>query len=278
MNRTIGFTLLFSLLLHLALFWEVIVRALFSPTIDKPEQRVQEQTIEIQLQQTPQKPIPQPKPEPQKEADKPPPPKHLEDDITKANTSDGEADTDGGQKHKQKAHRQGQENNDDTNGQHALSPQSMQQNKLKALQKIFGKEIKDMATQDNKATHLAELNEEALDDDSLDDSNIEDPRDKQQEAKARWYNDVLKRISEQVHYVWVKPDGVSRNTWGIIKLDIDPQGYLLSAWVHLPSGNQALDHSALNAIRSVIRYQIPNSPKLSRYYRHLSFNFHGGEG
>ncbi len=276
MNRTIRFTLFFSLLLHLAFFWETLLHAFF-PATPKPEQLATQQTIELQLEQAPPKLAPKPKanPETQKASNKPPPSKHMEDDINKANTSDGEAEADSGQKHKQKAHQQGQQNNQEINEQSALSPQSMQQKKLKALQKIFGKKLQNTTLQDSKATHLAK--EDALDDDSLADSNIEDSRSKQQEAKARWYNQVLKRISEQVNYVWVKPDGVDQSTWGTIKLDIDAQGYLLSAWVHLPSGNQALDRSALNAIRSVIRYQIPESANLSRYYRHLTFNYHGGD-
>ncbi len=267
MNRSFYLTILISALIHLAIFqpwgeFKVLV------VQDTPQA---DQKIEISLQQpAPAKP---PMPEPTAESppeEKPPASRHLEDDITKANTSDGTSDTPGGKR--SRASKQGQaEQQDNQQANTAPLPAAKTPDKrLKALQDIFGPEVKVSSNVDeHNKNQLSEVEE-----DVLDDSNVENPLSQAEEEKARWFNEVLKRISEQVNYIWVKPPGVDKNTWGVIAMDLDQQGYLLRAWVHLPSGNRALDNSALLAIRGVIRYQVPES---SRYYRHLKFNY-GGDG
>ncbi len=62
---------------------------------------------------------------------------------------------------------------------------------------------------------------------------VESPLDKIEEEKARWRNMVLKRISEQIQFVWVKPDGTLPSQSGVIRMDIDAEGYLKGAWVRL---------------------------------------------
>ncbi len=228
-----------------------------------------DQKIEISLQQPapPKPPMPEPAAEPPPE-DKPPPNKHLEDDITKANTSDGSSDTAGGKR--SRASKQGQAEQQDSQQANTAPPSAAKtaDKSLKALQNISAQEVEVMNNQDEHTKNL--LSE--VDEDILDENNVEKPLTKIEEERARWYNEVLKRVTEQVNYILVKPEGVSKNTWGMIDIELDRQGYLLRAWVHLPSGNRALDDSVLSAIRGVIRYQTSNS---NRYYRHLRYPFRG---
>jgi outer membrane biosynthesis protein TonB len=270
MNRSFYLTILISVLIHLAIFkpWGEFEIPVVQDT-PQPDQK-----IEISLQQPepvkPPAPEPTAKPTPKPPEDKPPASKHLEDDIAKANTSDGSSDTPGGKK--SRASKQGQAEQQDSQQANIAPPSDAKtpDKDLEALQDIFGQEVEVTNSQDDHSKNqLSEVEE-----DVLDESNVENPLSKAEEEKARWYNEVLKRVTEQVNYIWVKPEGVDKNTWGVIAMDLDQQGYLLRAWVHLPSGNRALDNSALLAIRGVIRYQVPES---SRYYRHLRFNY-GGDG
>ena len=232
--------------------------------IEQPPQKI-EITLQPPAPEIAQAPEPEAKPEPE---EKPPASKHLEDDITKANTSDGTGDTPGGKR--SRASKQGQSQPQDSQPANVAKPSSQPpvDKKLAALQEIFGEEVEVSDGSDRQTNNpLSEVEE-----DVLDDSNVENPLSEFEEERARWYNEVLKRITEQVNYIWVKPEGVHRSTWGVISMQLDQQGYLLRAWVHLPSGSRALDDSALSAIRGVIRYQVPSS---SRYYRHLTFEYHG---
>lgn len=118
------------------------------------------------------------------------------------------------------------------------------------------------------------LNE--LDDSALDDTLVESPLNEDEEALRRWYNEVYKRLSAQVTQVWVKPEDSSSLFQGVIPLNVDLQGYLNRAWIHLPSGDPALDQSALLAVKSIIRYQLPESSDMARYYQNLEFRYSGG--
>ncbi len=280
MNRTFKITILLSLLVHLALFGPALFYAPPEKPIPEKDQNIEISLVQPQPEQPPepkQEP-PKPKEQPKKEEvaqqeDKPPPSKHLEDDINKANNSDGTSETAGGKPSKARQKSQAKQEAGHIAEQKRPTSNQVDPKQLKALQDIFGKELEVQESQEQSEQTLLG----ALDEGALDDSVVENPLNEQEEEKARWFNEVLKRISEQVEYIWIKPEGVSKHHWGKIKMDIDPQGYLLSAWVHLPSGSQELDNSALLAIRGVIRYKIPQSPKLSRYYRHLIFEY-SGEG
>jgi len=272
MNRSFYLTILVSVLIHLAIFQPWGGFELPVPIeVEEPPKK-----IEISLQPpAPPKiveaPKPPPPPEPElKSEDKPPASKHLEDDISKANSSNGSSDTPGGKR--SRASKQGQAKQPDNQQANAAKPsqQESTDKNLAALQEIFGQEVEVNGGSDQETKN--ELSE--VEEDILDDSNVENPLNEFEEERARWYNEVLKRITEQVNYIWVKPEGIDKRTWGVISMELDQQGYLLRAWVHLPSGNRALDESALLAIRGVIRYQVPSG---SRYYRHLKFQY-GGDG
>lgn len=181
---------------------------------------------------------------PDQKEDKPPPPEHNEDDPTKANNQNGLAEQ-----------------------TRSKQPKAKQGIKQETIQK------EDLNIQRKQQANKTNLNE--LDDSALEDVLVESPLDKNEEALRRWHNEVYKRLSAQVMEVWVKPDGTSDIYRGVIRLNIDLQGYLNRAWIHLPSGDRALDQSALMAVKSIIRYRLPASPSQARYYKNLEFRYSG---
>jgi TonB family protein len=192
----------------------------------------------------------------------PPTPTHMQDDPLKANASDGQADS--GSKTKTKKS-QRQDGNAD---------QSATLKNLLTAKESTSHAIKDSQSPAEKFALDQKM--EALDDSALDNSLVESPLSTQEEEKARWKNDVLKRISEQINEAWSKPINSSRKHTGRLRLEIDADGYLKNAWVQLPSGDPNLDASAMQAVKSIWRFRIPNSKLLNRYYRNLSFNYRGG--
>lgn len=261
MNRALITTIAVSFAIHVLLYW--LFMADLSAFFNTSAQTKQDRQIEIALH-----------PRMVQERDQPPPPRHLEDDISKANNQDGTL------KKAQKA---------------ASSPASPTIVQKEQTTKSTTRTIEDVIAAAKRGQKIESLNSspeksiseqmdlqsqglESLSDQDLAENRVDSPLSSNEEEKARWYNAVLKRVTEQVNYVWVKPDNIDPSAWGIIRLDIDAQGYLRSAWVHLPSGDPHLDQSALRAIRSVLRYQIPQNPSLSRYYRHLEFRYSGDNG
>jgi outer membrane biosynthesis protein TonB len=271
MKSALRFTILLSLLLHLLVFTPWFLK----DTIPLPQEKP-ETTVEFTLQPQATPPEPKAQPKPQIKTHTPPPPRHLEDDITKSNTSNGLAETPRGQPlPPTEGERSAQDNlqAQDTPAETSPSPKSTRVNPNSPLLSDFLK-AQEIAKQNKqkKGLNLQELTE-----DDLASNAVESSQSKDEEEKARWYNEVLKRIEEQVNFVWVKPKGLTSNTWGIIRLDIDEYGYLIEARVHLPSGNPQLDRSAIRAVNQVYRYDIPQSQTLSRFYRHLEFRYRGGE-
>jgi hypothetical protein len=265
MKSVLRFTILLSLLLHLLVFTPWFLNG----STLAPEVKPKNQTVEFTLQPTVTPPKPGPKPEP----DIPPPPRHLEDDITKSNTSNGLAESPNGQPMPPSEGILDSQDNIQIQEQvteTSPSPTSSRINPNSPLLSDYLK-AKEIAKQ-NKQKKGVQLHKQQ------EHSNVaESAGNSDEEEKARWYNEVLKRIGEQVDHVWVKPKGLTNNTWGVIRLDIDEYGYLIDAWVHLPSGNALLDRSAMRAVRQVYRYDIPQAQKLSRYYRHLEFRYKGGD-
>ena len=268
MNPVFRFTILFSLLIHLTVYVALMVN--FEEALQQPASLPAEKTMEFVLD-----PQTAPIVEPTPEQDEPPPPKHMEDDINKANTSDGLAESGGKQTPKPKGQETEVLNETDATAL-SESPELLSSSLSELLQQAIKNVEVENANDNEQKEQMGEQLEE-LDDSALDDNVVESPLDKLEEEKARWRNMVLKRISEQIKFVWVKPDGTSRSDSGVIRLDFDAEGYLKGAWVHLPSGDSLLDASVLRAIRSVWHFQIPKSDKLNRYYRHLGFHYRGGQ-
>lgn len=261
MSTVLRTTLLSSLLLHALLYW--LFMADFAALFNHPTEP-DEYTLEFQLSPTLQKPIE--KKEVLKQDDLPPPPKHLENDINKANLSDGIAETGTKQKQAKQPKAQASSPEDIPKPDQPFNPNLL--SSFLAQQKIAKQQSAQAKAMETKTMS-------SLDDSALDDSLVESPKSEAEEEKARWFNEVLKRISEQVNYVWVKPQGIGKHVWGEITMELDRNGYLVKAWVRLPSGNVQLDRSALRAIQSVGRFEIPHSDKLNRYYRNLKFRYTG---
>jgi outer membrane biosynthesis protein TonB len=247
MNRTIKFTVVFSLFIHLAFLWPLLSSAPNKLPTANPAKK--DQTVEITLTQAKPKVVPPPV-EPQAE-DKPPPPKHMEDDIEKANNSDGLAETKGGKPSKAKQ-----------KGDNEPKPNPNKNKPLIADNQIEGK-AKESGSED--LDNLSNLDED------LDGNNANQVINDEKEEKPRWYNETLLRIREQIDYAWIRPEHTSRITKGTMQFKLDRQGYLLSAWIQTPSGDWALDASLLRAVKGVMRYQIP--PNLPPHRRHILFTY-----
>jgi TonB family protein len=254
MNPALRFTIITSLLLHALLYWgfNADLSALFQP----PEPQ-EEYSLEFEL--TPQ---PQPKVEAPK-ADLPPPPKHLQDDINKANTSDGLAESGSKQAIKKSPKKVAQQPKKLVESQ-SYNPDLLS-NYLKQK-----KQIEEAKSQDDGLANMQEM-----DDSALDDSLIKSPKEQLEEEKARWFNDVFRRMQEQLKHVWVKPKGVEKGTWGELRIELSSEGYLMDVSINLPSGNYQLDQSALRAVRSIRRFELPRSPRLNQYYRDIKLRYSG---
>jgi hypothetical protein len=277
MNSVFRLTILTSLLIHLTVYVALMVN--FEDVIT-PELEV-DKTMEFVLepsapvpQPTVQQPVKKPSQPLEEQKDIPPQSRHMEDDINKANRSDGLSETGG----KQTPESTGQENQEITDNEimsQVNTPEFITSNLSTLLQQAIDNVKLDTTDHNENQKKLGQQPDE-LDDEALDDNAVESPLDKREEEKARWRNLVLKRISEQISFVWVKPDDSSESNTGVIRLNIDSEGYLNSAWVHLSSGDRSLDASILGAIRSVWRFQIPESDRLNRHYRQLEFHYRGG--
>lgn len=249
MNRVILVTILLSLLIHLLVYIGLYLKWPTAPLVTKPPKPVAVREYELVQHQ-------------------PPAPRHMEDDPTKANSSDGQAE--------QKAKRSPSK---PTKGKQDGDSEGSELKKMAdradtpSLEAATGERAK--GTETEQVSQPSASNMEPLDDDALDEALVESPLDSLEEQKARWHNEVLKRITEQVNKVWVRPDSAPHFS-GVARIELDAQGYLTNVYIHLPSGDDALDRSVLSAVRSIWRFDIPQSPLLSRYYRHLTFHY-GGE-
>ncbi|MFT7108855.1 MAG: hypothetical protein ACI843_000508 [Psychrobacter glaciei] len=274
MNSVFRLTILTSLLLHLTVYVAVMVNfediLVTEPEVDK--------TMEFVLEPPAPAPAPEPiamQPNEEQQADTPPPSRHMEDDINKANLSDGLAELGGKQTPKPK----GQENteiNDSQPMSKANRPELISNTLSSLLQQAVDNVKLETADNSEDNDTLGQQLDQP-DDEAQDNNLVESPLDKLEEEKARWRNMVLKTISEQINFVWVKPENSSELSSGVIRLDLDAEGYLKAAWVDISSGDRALDASILRAIRSIWRFQIPESDRLNRHYGQLGFNFRGGK-
>jgi outer membrane biosynthesis protein TonB len=275
MNSVFRLTILASLLIHLTVYLGLMVDFEDVITTEHKADKTMEFVLEAPAPESVVEQTSQSQANPLEEQKNiPPAPRHMEDDINKANRSDGLAESGGKQTPKPK----GQENQDINEREQmsqANSPEFVRSNLSSLLQQAIDN-VKLDTTDHNEDKKKAgqQLNEQ--EDDALDDSLVKSPLEKLEEEKARWRNMVLKRISEQISFVWVKPDGSSQSNAGVIRLNIDSEGYLSSAWVHFSSGDGLLDASILRAIRSIWRFQIPESDRLNRHYRQLEFHYRGG--
>lgn len=117
-------------------------------------------------------------------------------------------------------------------------------------------------------------NIDLLDEAELSSTRIEEPFSEIEARRIRLMNVYLAKMQKQVGQYWRKPAKEMPLAKGVIKFELDSQGYLINAYIYRGSGNIDLDVSALDAVRSVARYAVPESRVVAaRYYRHLSFHY-----
>ena len=117
---------------------------------------------------------------------------------------------------------------------------------------------------------------EPLKEEEMDAIRGESPVSEIEERRIRMANRYLARMKRQILAAWDQPETASARHKGEIRFSVDTRGYLRSSRVHLPSGHEELDESALRAVRSVERYRVPDSPSIVRqYYQTLRFSYSG---
>ncbi|KZZ60204.1 hypothetical protein A3762_15685 [Oleiphilus sp. HI0125] len=117
-------------------------------------------------------------------------------------------------------------------------------------------------------------NMELLEENDLGNAYVEDPFSEQESKEFKVVNRYLKRFTEQVYEYWVNPYQGAKLFKGVIKLELDTSGYIVNAFIFKSSGHRLLDISALDAIRAVPRYEVPDNPVITeRYYTNLSFYY-----
>lgn len=115
-----------------------------------------------------------------------------------------------------------------------------------------------------------------LSDEKLAGINAGSPESDIESRRIEMKNRFLRRMLAQVNQRFRRPLGAQSYQEGVIVFTIDLEGYLLSAKIQRSSGNVLLDASALQAIRSVPRFDVPDSPMIvARYYRNLTFQYNG---
>lgn len=103
---------------------------------------------------------------------------------------------------------------------------------------------------------------------------VEQPFSEKESEELRVVNLILERMNKQVIEHWVNPYKGGKMYRGVIKVELDADGYLRDAFVYHPSGLVLLDISVLDAIRAVKRYDMPDNKIIAeRYYSNLSFHY-----
>lgn len=113
-----------------------------------------------------------------------------------------------------------------------------------------------------------------LDDHHLGEVEVKEPFSEIEAKRIRMVNRYLERMEKQIKAEWMKPDINDKQFAGVIKFSLNPYGYLRDAYIYLGSGDSALDHSALEAVKRVNKFLVPESEMLAaRYYSNLRFQY-----
>ena len=117
-------------------------------------------------------------------------------------------------------------------------------------------------------------NLELLSDGELSDTIVEQPFSETEASEIQLVNRYLQRMNKQVLAFWINPYKGNKMHRGIIKVELNTNGYLEQAFIYRSSGNTLLDISVLDAIRAVPRYEVPENEIITRrYYTNLSFHY-----
>ena len=113
-----------------------------------------------------------------------------------------------------------------------------------------------------------------LADNEMSDVVVQQPFSELKSKELKLANEFLERMNQQVLSVWQNPYKGKHLYRGIIKLELDEEGYLQDVFIFRASGHPALDASVIAAIRAVTRFKIPENKIIaSRYYRNLRFHY-----
>ena len=116
----------------------------------------------------------------------------------------------------------------------------------------------------------------ALNDDAMKQVTVGEPFSEIEARRIRMVNLFLRRMRNQIRKHWHLPGDATPDQQGEIRFELDPHGFLVDAYVYLPSGNPLLDVNALDAVRAVTRYAVPDSTAVAaRYYQYLRFSYNG---
>jgi hypothetical protein len=103
---------------------------------------------------------------------------------------------------------------------------------------------------------------------------VEQPYSELESKELKLANEFLDRMNKQVLAIWENPYKGRHLYRGVVKLELDENGYLQDVYVYKASGHPVLDASVLKAISSVIRFHVPDNKILaSRYYTSLRFYY-----
>ncbi|MCW8867756.1 MAG: cell envelope integrity protein TolA, partial [Marinobacter sp.] len=81
-------------------------------------------------------------------------------------------------------------------------------------------------------------------------------------------------IREQLSNAWYPPSSATEDMSARVQIMLLPTGELARAELVSSSGNRAFDNSALQAVRSLQRYPIPNDRStFDRYFRQFTIEF-----
>ncbi|MDX1589033.1 MAG: TonB family protein [Oleiphilaceae bacterium] len=89
-------------------------------------------------------------------------------------------------------------------------------------------------------------------------------------------NRYLRQMQQQILRFWQRPSGADERHRGEIRFSVDSRGRLTEVRISRPSGHPLLDISALEAVRSVSDYAVPDRPDIvRRYYQDMIFRYSG---
>lgn len=115
-------------------------------------------------------------------------------------------------------------------------------------------------------------NIDLLSDRQLANVEISDPFTEKESKQIQLVNRYLQRMQKQVMAVWKNPYKGSQMHRGVIRMELNPQGYLVDRFVYQTSGIEYLDQSVLDALDSIDRFLVPENAIIAeRYYTNLRF-------
>jgi len=117
-----------------------------------------------------------------------------------------------------------------------------------------------------------------LSDPNLKEITGEQPFSESKSKELKLANAFLERMNKQVYALWVNPYKGGHNYRGVIRFELDLNGYLLDSRIYRRSGHPILDASVLKAIRAVKRFEVPKNKNIvNSYYRNLRFHYNSVE-